>query len=1560
MVRLRFARPSRSARVIALAALFLAVAPSPFVSTAFAQNVNPVYMDDSSEATDTFLRVQDHLAAKNLGEAARVLQVLLTEQPDRLVLKSRLTPPAPAVPAAPAPAADPAAPAGAPPADPAAPPVPAATADPDLFVGVRSHVHRVLLDNPELLERYRQLQETTAQTLLAQGFVESVETSYLLTTPGFDAALSLARRQLERAQFNAAFLTLRQLESHPDAKGERAAAAGRLAAQLACYLETPAATQLALKWGGTEAGKTMTRIEWPKAALQLGTTPLQPLGPADLSQVLGKPLRSSTYGGDDLSESVADSGTGTDRDRLPPFAKRLAVIPTVAGDTLYINDGESITAWDRITLTRRWKSDPIPLDPSEQEDSPRGASMFANTRQRNGGYTEELISVAAAGRDVIGATGVPIQGSRTGDPRLHAIDAASGLVRWSINIPDLDPQLAGTSVRGPAILSEGVAVVVARRAELERRQVTIYLVGIDVASGRHLWHRLMGSMGALPYRQDAYVSDAGVLIDGVVYRSDMLGVLGAYEAQTGRPLWVRRVPAESQQFESLAPWHMNVPIVWNDQIVTLSPDRHEVLRVNRDTGAIISRTRADKFGTPNPKYLLRSGDSLVAVSDGGCVLAPLASFETSGIQTISDLGEIGIRGRVASAGDRLLVPTTSGLSIYNPGDLKSPPATIELDNPGNFLALDSQLVVVDDAFVHSYLLWEAAEKVLTERMRTEPAEPSAAVTLAELAYRAGKNDRIIPATDAALESIKLAGDTESAVSSKSRLFDSLHHMATLSMDPVARDAKPTPPEAPATDPAPPAPLAPPAPAIRTAATSEPPRITDTALLAQIVDRLDRAASTSDERVAYLLAKGRLSEQTADFPSAVVAYQSILDSPVLAGATWNGPRLSTRGELEVTRRLERLVRAQGVAVYAQFDALAQSQLDALGATPEPEAVLALATRYPVASVTPVMWERLADVYAADGRGPAVIGALESGLEAAERLPGGPAVARLAGRLFSEMDSRGQLTAASSLLRTLIEDHPDMTVEVGGQLVGVRDLASQLSVRIAARHRWPRVGPATGEHIQVLQGWTLVDPIIRERFGVVPAAIMLKSADQVALWMPSGEIDADPKAGDPAKPGPAAGGAGANSASELAVAWKKPIDNTSLVELIKIDNEAAYVFASSGSTASVEKISLSPARSRWQTEIFSQDVPGAAPPTKPSRIAADERMPTPQDGPSLYTDLLTVLDERTLAFVERTGRACAMDAQSGEALWTIRSPLDRVYDAALSPTALVLSGDQEIIGAGGRSVGWRPEIVVLDPRTGQELQRLSQKWGQVRWIRLTDSGDLIAGCDQAVVSTDLSRVQTNWVLSDHRVVNSRDAWVFGDTLFLLDRDRELWTLTTTSGELSKEALAAPRAHLGGLRAIQAYSIPQSTKIAAAPPAPPVNPAAPPEPPAPPVLPVPAPPPAPAIAAAPPAANVAFTTFQGVMIYGLDGSFKGIDAVGGFDGLVPPLPSESSLVTITTMPDGRRGDGELIYTLHYLDTTTAILQESVPIVLGAPPRSFTLMDGRLILTAGGTTLVLQSPRK
>lgn len=1420
-------------------------------SAAWGQVANPVYVDDAPAAGDTLLRVRDHLASGNLNEAARALQVALEEMPNRLVavgvVRGRKGDPGAA------------AVAGVNGAD--APSI--GSDDRDLFTSVRVEAHRVLLSSPELLNRYRQMHEPGAAAKLSAGATAEVERSYLLTSSGFEAALRIAQRQMENAEFQAALITLSQLENHPDKSSELGKAAGVLATQIARYIDEKTGRELVTRWG---AGEAKNAVQWPAAARVAGTTPLDTGASADLGAVLGKPLRSVAISEDRVLSVVLQTLQPPELERLPPTARHLLAVPTVADDTLYLNDGLQVSAWDRITLAPKWvvRGESPPSEEALREASAIRMSM------RTSPMPEDPTTVTVSGRTAVAPLGLALGSSRWPDSRVVAIDTLTGEVKWSVFTEDLDESLAAQSVRGPAAISESTVVLMLRASLPERRMVTLYQAGLDLATGRLKWSHLLGSTGALPHRPDIYVSEAAEVRDGIVYHSDMLGVASATEAATGRTVWTRRMPpVASPTYDPLSPWKIGEPVIEGDSLITLTPDRRQIVRLDRKTGELRGWCKSSRFDQQAPRYLVRAGRMLAVVFDNRVVLAPIDSFESAPVMRAPPIAPPGINGRVSAAGTHLLVPVVEGVLVIDAEKPEATPMLMPLDSPGNVLALESQLLVVDDMTVHSYLLWEIAERLLSQRMKDAPGDPTSAATLAELAYRAGQHDRIIGAADGALAAIAVMPESAEAEPTRVRLFASLLAMATDSLEPGKETEE-----------------------------ADTPRITANALLGDIVERMHRAAKTNDERLAYMLSLGRLHEKRGAGVEAIDTYQAILDDETLASGTWAGPRLSTRGELEVTRRMEAIVATEGTGVYAKQEARAAEAAAALSADASPEAIMKTARRFPVASITAALWERTAEANKKMGREHAVVGALESALLAAERIPGAPRVGEVAGRLIGELEQRQQYAAAGNALKNVLERYPAVQVMMNGVAADPKELATRLAGLVAARQRWPRVGELRNDGVQVLQGWSLMNPLMQMQAGVSPRGVVLKSGDQLGLFVP------------------AEGEAGGR---ELVAGWQRTID-TEMYELVRLDSEAAYFFYASSKGAVVEKVAQAPAALKWQTPLFTD----IAPRRMQQRVGRREMQPTiqtPQDGLALLTDGVITMDDRTMVFMERQGYATALDTQTGAVLWTIRSPLDRVYDAAVTGGILVVGGDQEVAaGPGERVTSLRPEIVVLDARTGQEVQRLQQKWGGIRWVRMTDSGQLITGCENAVVSTDLSRGEVNWVLSDPHLSASRDAWVFQNAVFILDQQRQLWWADAHTGRVSPEMLPAPHQRLEGSRRIEAALL------------------------------------APAEGNAAP--QVSFSTYQGVVMYDLEGKLRGVDAVGGIDALLPPIPAQDRMLTITTMPEGRRNDRDLLYSIHALDTKSAKVMETVPIVLGVPPRGLAALDGRVLITAGGTTLVVPAP--
>lgn len=1419
--------------VLALAAGLSAPAP------ALAQpQTNPVYVDDSPAARETFLGIDAQLSAGNLDAAVRVLQRLLEEEGDRVV---------------------------------------AAGEDTDLFVSVRSRVNALLASSPDLLTRYIAVEGPKAQRALAEGQVERVENVWLLTPAGFEAALRIAQTHLEAARFDAAWLTLRQLENHPERRAQAGADAARLLAEVARYANREDVWAAAERWARQAGAPEPERAahQWPPAARRVGQTPLDATEQVSLDGLVAKALWTVPVG--PAVSPIGREPAMAGGELLPLFARDLRVLPTVAGETVYVNDGSNISAWDRFTLTRRWY---VGEPPSPLDADGRAAAQRAINRRFRQNQPDEPSTVAVRGRTVAAVTTAPEDGRREGQMRLSVLDAETGHVRWQQIVTERDEQLDGSSLRATPLIGEGVVVVAARKSNLSRRLTSVYLIGLNEADGRELWRRLVGSAGALPFGGQAQLLDAGILHAGVVYLGDQLGVIGAFEAHSGRPVWVRRIDTQPRTAsESARPWEVSTPILDDDgALVILSPDRTEVLRIALSDGEILARRSADRLGAAAPRYLVRVGDHLAVVGESRIGIIPLSGFETAEAASSTRVPEPGIRGRVIGAGSQLLVPLVSGLAIIDAANPASPPVEIALESPGNILALSSQLLVVDDGRMHSYLLWEAAEEVLTERMQADASNPAPAVTFAELAYRGGRPERILPAVQAAIAAIEADPDSESNQAARRRLFASVLDMVNASQEPAGLVA---------------------------GAHAGEVRLADADLIADLIDQLGRIALDADERASQLLTLGRSCEARADVAGAVRTYQSVLDEPALAAATWSGPQVSLRAELEATWRLQRLLRENGPEIYAPFEAAAQGELAALGPRPDPQRLERVARRYPVAGVTPSIWKQIADHHAAAGRTHAVIPALEAGLQAASwRDDADPAlVGELGGRLARALASQGQVSSAAQVLRTLTQRYPGLTIEDTSGPIAAQVLLAEFELDLAARHRWPRIGPAQAQGVQILRDATMLRPRMVSSAGRVGRAIATSNGDEVSVWMAQGE-------GDDAVGGRAG----------FVQRWSRPIPGRN-VDLLKIEDDSVFLFYDTRAGGVLERVSASRGQTDWQSlpfpDMFPREVPGVRVEEAPQAVQ------TPRDGMGLLTDLFLAMDERTVTLVERTGRAVGLDARDGTVLWTQRVPVWPVYDTDVRGGTLLVAGDQETPGgAGVESV-----IIAADTRTGKILQRIESRWGQVRWLRMLDpadgasgsGGSVIVGFENAVVSFDIQRGQANWVLDDRRVGASREAWVIGDRLFLHGAGGAMWVLSTRTGRLIPRPVRLPAPFQDEYQRMFASEIG---------------------------------------GASPSGAAVAFSTLAGVVLLNADGEVVGMDAVPDGEAVIPPQAAESMMVTIETAPSGQQSDGQMVFNLHLLDTATGRLLQTQGIVLGARPSRLMLLDDAIAISAGSATLIFPAP--
>ncbi len=938
------------------------------------------------------------------------------------------------------------------------------------------------------------------------------------------------------------------------------------------------------------------------------------------------------------------------------------------------------------------------------------------------------------------------------------------------------------------------------------------------------------------------------------------------------------------------PWHLNTPIIDNDSLVLIAPDGQNIVRLDRATGTALASRPTDRFGSPAPDYLLRAGDTLVAVGPDRLALVPLAGFESETIRLTPTFPNPGVHGRVVVSGDRILVPLTTGFAIVNPQQPDVEPTFIALDEPGHLLALQSQLIVADDARLHSYLLWDVAESLLVSRMKADPADPTPATTFAELAYRAGRPDRILGAVDASLAALKNDPDSLAMNAARERLFQSLNTMLAASLEP--------------------APAAPPeGGGALQARLAQAPRITDNQLLQFLAERLGRTARTPPQQLSHILASGRLEDLLKHPSDAVRIYQRILDDPALAAAMWSGLQVSVRGELEATQRIETLIASAGPDVYAPQELAAGNEFKALGEPADASALESLVARFPLASVAPEVWLRLGQMYRATDRPHDATAAFESGLKAAARVrsPDQDSVGRLSGELVTELQSRGQVAAALELLRSVRQRFPDAPLRTGAGPIDAEALAVELSGRVASVVRWPRIGPPRAESVQSLSQWTILPPRMREvRPGVV-SSLVLEGEKEVSIWSPEQAPGHDAR--DPAS----------QPAPLLRQVWATPNEGGDVEHLRTVDG-SAFLLLNNRSAPTLVRVSTTDGALQWRSpplaKVFAvhDDNRGL----NPVPGVREDRFPTPDNEEVKGTDMLVHMDERTLAVIQRSGKVACFDTETGQLLWSARTPVGRVYDADLGNGALVVAGDEEVVGPGGIVTDLTPLIQTFDARTGRTMQRVGDLGGHPHLVRVTDTGSLIACLDAAVVCLDLATAKTNWTLATAELMPVSDAWVFGDRLLMLAPTTALWLATVSTGRLHPTPLEGAQGRIDDPRAVRAF-----TSTAA------------------------------------PDSEMVISTPQGLVVYAGDGTLRGTDALGGLDLMVPPQPAEGRAISIETISEGRSADGLLIFSIHGIDTRNATLSDTRQILLGSRPSIISLMDGRIALSAGGATIVLQAPK-
>ncbi|HRQ75362.1 MAG TPA: PQQ-binding-like beta-propeller repeat protein [Phycisphaerales bacterium] len=737
---------------------------------AVAQLENPVYVDDSPAAYEMFLRAQEQVR-DNTGEAARLCQELLDEFALKLIPSSE---------------------AGR------------AGGSHDHFTSVRSRVLRLLRTDraagESLLQRYRAIETPVAQRMLDMGQLEQLALTRPLTEPGLEALLRLAQRDVESARFESAIRRLDVALEHPDLDELRATHAWFMLGLVGHCLNQPALINESLDGlsalSHESAVPLRARLQRfaaePRPASLRGVSPLDRTNAEGLTELVSERIWEAG-----LNDSLFARRTMEAADPHPLARPRtgpvgadgglMTVAPTIAGDVVYFSQGHTINAVDRYTGSPIWAQPYIERPAMTVIDRDDEQAMDMNS-----------IAISTGGDMLVTLTGHAHATSRSSDGRVICLDARTGAPIWMRRLDRLDgaEDMDGLFPFGAPIIAEGAVFVLARKISPQALTST-YLVSFELDSGATRWARHIVSSGSI--RRAARAFSTIVYDNGDLYIGGGVGAVARLNASTGETRWLVRfsVPINPTPHEQARrPWEILSPLVASGaaggRVIALQPGTRRVLVLDRETGEIIeTHDAATREGWNGPAYLLGDDQTLFAV--GREVRAFHMENLAAPIWSSHDVDLPPIRGRAQLVGSSLIVPTEGGIFILD-SRTGTPLHVLEVE-PGNPVAVDSQLLVAGNTRLDAFMSLSRAETMLRERIAAAPNNPEPALALLRLAGRAASSSGLrlaLDAADHAMHAIE-AGTPEQRAQARSRggaqrqLFDLLIDLHHRSLDALRND-----------------------------------------------------------------------------------------------------------------------------------------------------------------------------------------------------------------------------------------------------------------------------------------------------------------------------------------------------------------------------------------------------------------------------------------------------------------------------------------------------------------------------------------------------------------------------------------------------------------------------------------------------------------------------------------------------------------------------------------------------------------------------------------------------
>ncbi|MBL9119425.1 MAG: PQQ-binding-like beta-propeller repeat protein [Phycisphaerae bacterium] len=1279
---------------------------------AFAQDTAPVTVLDSPLAWQLLQQAEDQ-AKENPSEAARLCQKLLDGYSDRVI--------------------------------------PAEKASDDSggsrFQGVAERVEQFLRAHPSVLDRYRQMEEAEAERMVAFDAPERVASTRGMTRAGLRANLRIAERDLLAGHFGRAQLRLARVEGHPDLSGDEATVYWYLRGATAALSGNVADRQ--------QAEARLRALGLPDDAPQLATvarfaaigpretppkaSPLSQGIAPDLSEASWQPVWSEVLdrapfgrllrAPDDFGR--IGLGRRLDQDRYD--GKFLVVSPVVHGDIVYLSDGDSVIALDRLSHREVWQR---PLENGRIEQDVTAVS--------------DLSVVAVGDGVVITLPGHSYINERGTTARITCLNAADGTVRWETPLA----MLPGTEFEdlfplGAPVIADGSVYCMARKLT-SRLETVDYLLALALDTGAMRFATYIAGAGGVNM-QGLRPASTPLVAHGSVFVASSAGAFARIDAADGHIQWLQRflVPVRNARYQS-EPWEMGGPALVGEWIFAIAPNLDSVVQLHRETGRIES-TMAIGVGTEwgTPRYLLADdgGDlrppRIFAV--GGDLVAIDPDRPNTALWKLSDVnGEAmrdregsanraGIRGRVQCAGATLVVPGLSDVLLVarETGRIQE---RIVVDGPSNPVLVGPQLLLGLNNGAMALMPAASAERLMRERIAKDPNDPEGGLALLDLGLRSKRLDLSVEAARSAKTAIEQAAPSTTVDRAREELVVRLLRVASLEI-PEGDEGS-------------------------------------IGLIESAHALLAATARTPSQLVRQLLAWGDWLAERKRWQEAIQAVDAVLANSILASEPVDRvDEVSVVAATEAIDRL-RLWEKDAEEALAQRSAQVTARRAAVDARdPRALAQFAIASVMTDASVTAAIDAANGFVERKAWRSAwATIQGVLRTIPKDERHR--PQVSALVSAAVNCARLAGWNQTARSFADTIFADFGDLELTIDGITTTINAVRN---VGLAAPGF---IGSDPGEVKEVRGRLVRVAPGAEDATAL-KGVLFSEGSDVVLRRLPDFErvwsspiVDRDPIVLDIAPPGARVGESGADAGAILL--WQAASDREAFASWISLRDGSVITRTPAMGDLLTQEVLLEGGRP------VNQQMPNELP------FVAGEVIP-------LVTSTVMVVarrngdligfDRSNLSTVQwRKKRVLDQVYEVGTADWGIALAGRAVSSNAGSDQArtdrLGLRNEERL---GGREESGEPTLVLVDPATGELFGRVTLEPEQdVAWMRLLETGEVLLGAAFSVLAYDALPPQAiqldtaptaspfaaplRWKLDAIATHNSVGAWRVGGTIVL----------------------------------------------------------------------------------------------------------------------------------------------------------------------------------------------------